>query len=51
MRSAADQIGLRMEGRKVQLLDVNESDGTALIVDKGAPRNVPVAKLDWDDPE
>jgi hypothetical protein len=51
MRSAADSIGLRMEGRRVQLLDVNESTGTALIVDKGAPRNVPVAKLDWDDPE
>jgi hypothetical protein len=51
MRSAADSIGLRLEGRRVQLLDVNESSGTALVVDKGAPRNVPVGKLDWDDPE
>jgi hypothetical protein len=51
MTSAADSIGLRLEGRRVKLLDVNESSGTALIVDKGSPRNVPVAKLDWDDPE
>jgi hypothetical protein len=49
MRSAADSIGLRLEGRRVQLLDVNESSGTALVIDKGAPRNVPVGKLDWDE--
>jgi hypothetical protein len=48
MRSAADSIGLRHEGRRVQLLDVNESRGEALIVDRGSPRNVPVAKLSWD---
>ena len=50
MASAAEEIGLRYEGRRVGLFDVDEKNGIAHIIDQGAPRRVPVAKLRWDGP-